>query len=92
MKTFATLMMGAALLATTPAFAGNEIDIVQKGGGFNSASASQSGRDNDFAASQEGLFNDIEVAQKGRNNKVGAAQDGLFNEIDVIQEKRRRRR
>ncbi len=91
MKTFATLMMGAALLATTPAFAGNEIDIVQKGGGFNSIGASQEGRDNDFASSQEGFANELGVRQKGRNNKVAGAQDGLFNDVDVIQEKRRRR-
>ncbi len=90
MKSVAALMMGAALLATTPAFADNEIDIVQTGGGFNSIGASQDGRDNDFAASQDGFANDLEVAQTGRNNKFGAAQNGLFNDADVIQKKRRR--
>ena len=96
MKTFATLMIGAALLGATPllgaapAFADNSIDVIQTGGGFNSIDATQKGRDNDFASSQDGFANSLKVKQRGRNNAAGAFQNGLFNDVEVDQRRRRR--
>jgi hypothetical protein len=88
-KFLSTLMIGTALLGAAPALAGNELDVIQQGGGINTIDARQSGRDNSFASSQEGLDNLLKLRQRGRNNDAEAFQDGLFNEVDVKQRRRR---
>ena len=84
MKTLATLIIGAALLAT-PAFAGNEADIVQQGGGINTIQAKQRGDSNDFASSQDGAVNRVALKQRGKKNKVGGFQNGPDNDFDLDQ-------
>ena len=84
-KTFATLMIGAALLGAAPALAGNTADIIQQGGGYNSIKAKQSGYDNDFASYQDGYANSLKLKQRGCNNTAGAFQDGLFNRVKLKQ-------
>ena len=88
-KLVSTLMIGAALFGAAPALAGNSIDVIQQGGGINTIDARQSGRDNEFASSQDGFANGLKLRQRGRNNDAEAFQNGLFNEVDVKQRRRR---
>ena len=94
MKTLATLMIGATLLGaspllTAPAFAGNTADVIQTGGGINTIDATQRGRDNDFASSQDGAVNRVVLKQRGKNNSAGGFQNGPDN--DYVLDQRRRR-
>jgi Curlin associated repeat len=88
-KTLATLMIGISLFAAAPAFAGNEADIVQEGGGENYIEAEQRGRDNDFASSQDGTVNTLALKQRGRDNKAQAHQNGDDNAVFLDQKSRR---
>ena len=90
-KLLATLMIGATLMGAAPALAGNSADIIQQGGGVNTIDATQRGRDNSFASSQEGLDNLLKLKQRGRNNDAEAFQDGEVNEVQLDQARRRRR-
>ena len=89
-KFLSTLMIGVTLVGAAPAFAGNSADIIQQGGGYNTIDATQRGRDNDFASSQDGYDNLLKLKQRGRNNAAGAFQNGDVNEVQLDQRKRRR--
>ena len=89
LKTFSALLFGAALLATTPALAGNSGVIVQSGGGVNTAEATQRGRDNAVQVVQFGEDNLAAVKQRGRNNHAEIGQEGLFNDARLDQRRRR---
>ena len=91
-KTLSTRLLGAVLLAATPALAGNSGVIVQSGGGINTAEASQRGRDNAIQVVQFGEDNLARVKQRGRNNHAEIGQEGDVNEAVLDQEQRRRRR
>jgi hypothetical protein len=90
MKIFATLMIGATLLAGTPALADNTADFIQEGNGINTAQVTQRGRNNDLGLIQDGQVNRADIKQRGRNNNVEGGQFGPDNDVVLDQARRRR--
>ena len=89
MKTFASLMAGAALLSAvpvlaTPAFAENSATIVQFGD-VNTVRGDQDGRRNRLQLVQQGRDNWTNARQRGVRNHAEIGQDGRYNRADFYQ-------
>lgn len=84
LKIFALAGVAAMTLSTAAYAGGNDVIIVQNGV-YNSAYASQDGRNNQAIVDQSGYANETYVRQTGRDNGAGIAQSGTFNEVHVVQ-------
>ena len=91
-KIFTTLMVGAALVGATPAFAGStsSADIFQEGGGLNTLDSKQRSDTNDLGFFQDGEVNRAKIKQRGDDNRVEGGQVGLDNDVILRQGPRRK--